>query len=489
MRASPRAAAITAALSLFNTTPVLAQDATLTARSGGLSVSGRLISHDGTVYRIDTEWGRLTVDAAAVDCTGPGCPDLMRFAPELRLAVEPWLANRLLRPLAHSFARAEGLSLDDTGDLLELMQGDRVQLRIRLLPLGGPAGPVLATGDADAALAVAERSGRLIAQLPLTLASAPDAPAGPLPLPALRNQRGTGGGWDMLGAMAQPLVWHTLASGSTLDQATSLALGPLRADAARSTTPDTLANALRRDPWGLALLPLPLPDGLVPRQIIQGCGLIADLSAFAAAAGDHPLLMPVSWIEAGHRLPPIARAFADHLSQPAGQRALAAAGLQAPSVLLRQPLTAAGIRLTNALADPNPDLSLADRQAALALLAPADRLAMTFRLDPRSGGLDAASRGALDGLSAHLASGAFAGHDILLVGFSDSAGPARDNLAQGEARAQALRDALLATTPDLPPGTTLRAESLGEAMPIACNDTAEGRRLNRRVEVWLRPTR
>ena len=32
----------------------------------------------------------------------------------------------------------------------------------------------------------------------------------------------------------------------------------------------------------------------------------------------------------------------------------------------------------------------------------------------------------------------------------------------------------------------IAVESFGEALPIACDDTALGRRVNRRVEVWLR---
>ncbi len=484
-----RAAARTAALCFCLATPVLAQDATLTSRGGGLSVSGRLVGYDGLVYRIDTDWGRLTVDAAAVDCAGPGCPDLTRFAPELRVAAEPWLADRLLVPLIHRFARAEGLTVAGVAPHLTLLsQGDKPELHIRLRPLAGPAAPVLAAGDADAALAAADRSGRLIAQLPLVPVSAEDAPTGPLALDSLRRQRRNGGGWDMAtGGEDRPLIWHGLPAGSSLDRATSAALGALHTEAMRWSDPAELTAALRRDPWGLALLPMPLAERLVPRDIRQTCGLAADLSDFAAAAGDHPLLMPVSWIETGRRLAPVARALADHLATPSAQAALHVAGAAAPSATQRQPLRAASARLFNTLADRNPEIALADRQAALALLSGAERLAVTFRLDPRTDALDAAGRSTLAQLSAHLATGTFHGRELLLVGFTDSSGPADRNLAAGLARAEALRKALIATTPDLPDGTAIRAASLGEAMPIACDDTAEGRRMNRRVEVWLHP--
>ena len=42
--------------------------------------------------------------------------------------------------------------------------------------------------------------------------------------------------------------------------------------------------------------------------------------------------------------------------------------------------------------------------------------------------------------------------------------------------------------PDLQAGqVTLAADAFGEALPIACDQSAIGRQLNRRVEVWLRP--
>lgn len=489
MRSLTHAAGLSAALSLFGATAGLAQDATLTARSGGLSVSGRMVSYDGVTYRIETQWGRLTVDAAAVDCKGPGCPDLMRFAPELRIAVEPWLADHLLHPLIQSFAHAEGLTLTADGPTLDLSHDGRTELRLHLLTLPGPAAPLLATEAADAALTVDARGGRLIARLPLTLASAPDAPPGAITIEALRDQRHQGGGWERLGAEARPLVWHNLPHGSSLDEATALALGPLKAEAARASDPESLFQALRRDPWGLAVLPMPLPDGVVAREVRQRCGLLADLSDFAAAAGDHPLLMPVVWVDAGRRLPPVARSFANHLTSPAGQAALAKAGVPAPSAQMRQAMSHAAIRLSNALADRNPEISLADRQAALALLGGAERLAITFRFDARTGALDAASRAMLDSLSAQLASRGQDGRQLLLVGFSDSTAPAAQSLSEGEARARAVADGVRAITPDLPPDTTLRIASLGEALPLACDDTAEGRRVNRRVEVWLTPLR
>jgi phosphate transport system substrate-binding protein len=41
--------------------------------------------------------------------------------------------------------------------------------------------------------------------------------------------------------------------------------------------------------------------------------------------------------------------------------------------------------------------------------------------------------------------------------------------------------------PDLSADQLPRVEGFGEALPMACDETAAGRHLNRRVELWLVP--
>jgi phosphate transport system substrate-binding protein len=482
-----RAAALTAALCFTTAGFARADDATLTARGGGLSVSGQLVGFDGSVFRIDTAWGRLTVDAAAVDCTGPGCPDLLRFAPEWRIAVEPWIADRVLRPLAQGFADAQGLTLTAPGPTtLEFADDTGVLLRLQVLPLSGAADPVLAAGAADAALAVpapGPGASTLIARLPLVPASARDAPPGPLDLGALRSARqDRAPTWAALGAPERPLVWHGMPGGGALDRATVAALGPVRATPRQSGEPAQLGDALSRDPWGLALLPRPLPAGLAARTIRTTCGLEADLSDFAAATGDHPLLLALHWLPGTRRSPPIVRDFIAWAAAPSGQTMLASVGVPAPSASLRRPLAAQGGRLANALATARDSAALVALQAGVRSLAGAEQLAMSFRYDPQGGALDAESRSVLEGLSMHLAGGSFRGHELLLVGMTDPG----EAPGKGLARAQDLATAL-AAIPDLSGDTTVTAIGLGATLPVACNDTPTGRRLNRRVEVWLRP--
>jgi phosphate transport system substrate-binding protein len=75
----------------------------------------------------------------------------------------------------------------------------------------------------------------------------------------------------------------------------------------------------------------------------------------------------------------------------------------------------------------------------------------------------------------------------MFVGFSDGDGGAASNLSIAQRRAETVRQAVTraAEIADFSQ-LNLSVESFGEAMPMACDDSAWGRQVNRRVEVWLR---
>ena len=80
-----------------------------------------------------------------------------------------------------------------------------------------------------------------------------------------------------------------------------------------------------------------------------------------------------------------------------------------------------------------------------------------------------------------LRSPAYQGKTLLLFGFSDNIGGARANTKLSRLRAQAVAGEL--EKQNLNPALVT---GYGTALPIASNDTDEGRQKNRRVEVWLR---
>lgn len=74
------------------------------------------------------------------------------------------------------------------------------------------------------------------------------------------------------------------------------------------------------------------------------------------------------------------------------------------------------------------------------------------------------------------------GKKIVVQGHTDSQGSDSDNMALSQARAQAVSSYLITQGV---PQNMISAQGMGETMPIASNDTAEGRANNRRVEIII----
>ena len=112
----------------------------------------------------------------------------------------------------------------------------------------------------------------------------------------------------------------------------------------------------------------------------------------------------------------------------------------------------------------------------------ATRLSPTFRFRTASSRLDARAIRDARRLAAYLRDDDTArGRSLTLVGFADSRGSAARNLQLAGARAASVRGAL-----ELEGVEVDAVDAVGEDLPIACNDTAEGQSLNRRVEVYVR---
>jgi len=73
---------------------------------------------------------------------------------------------------------------------------------------------------------------------------------------------------------------------------------------------------------------------------------------------------------------------------------------------------------------------------------------------------------------------------ILVKGHTDSTGSEKHNQELSERRAKAVENYLIAKGV---PDSRITAIGFGKTMPVASNDTAEGREKNRRVEIEIKP--
>jgi phosphate transport system substrate-binding protein len=472
-----------------------AQDVTLSARDGSLVLNGTMQAYDGAFYRVETEYGLLTLDAQGVVCAGPGCPDLTAFVARAEISAGPQAAA-LAPALIAGYARAEGLTLSqpDAGPELVLSEPStgRDVVRFVLRAIDGAA--ELGAG-ADIALSRRDDPGNprgrviaLDAFAPLVATGNPLRAIGLADLAAaLRGEIAEWGALD--GAEGLPIALHALTFDSGLDgqlrdsllDGAALAPGVIWHD-----DPVALAAAVARDPLALGM-GLVSSSGAARVLPLRGaCGAISQATPHALKAEDYPLPAPLYLYTAPRRLPLAVRGFLAYLNSPAAQADIRRAGFVDLKPEERG-LEAQGARLAMAIAAAGPEIDLPELQRLVAQMQDTRRLSVTFRFHDGSTTLDTQSRGNLRDLARALEAGLLDGRDVLLAGFSDGVGPAPANRALAGRRAETVRAALGGTL-RLPAETmpAIAVDSFGEVLPIACDDTEAGRRANRRVEVWLR---
>lgn len=486
-------AAVIAALLVFGpASRALAQDVTLIARDGGLQLSGTLQAFDGEFYRILSAYGPLTVDAQGVICDGPGCPGLTAPRAVIRIVGEGDPGARILPGLIRAFADFRRLKIE-VGDVTRLTDPTTGQLLVEFSFAAMPvdqALPLLDGAQADLVIAaetpdgLGSRTLALDALVPIVAADNPLAKVSSADL--ARVLAGEVSNWSDIGGPDMPLVLYALPAESGLQKALGARLGRVVTPAEVRPDLTALAAAVARDPWAIAVTGMSSIGAARAITLTDSCGFPLLPTPLAVKAEDYPLALPIHLLTPKRRLPLMAREFLEFLSYPQAQTAIAQSGY-VDRLPERLPMTADGLRLINAIQGAGNETTLDDLKSLVDVMDGADRLSLTFRFEDGSSSLDAASRDNLADLALLLEAGMFKGEALVLAGFSDGSGAAEANLALSQQRAEAVSLALRDAAPTVPPDRLPQVVAFGEALPMACDETATGRRLNRRVELWLRP--
>ena len=473
--------------------PAAAQDVTLTSREGRITLSGTMAGFDGEFYRVETRYGTLTLDAASVICEGPGCPDLRAPKAVIRVMGAADAGARLLPALFSAFSEARGLdwrpatAAPDGSWQAEIRdpQDGRLLGEVSFAPATAEgADAALAAGTAEFALSRIAPAGMAARPVALDALVPIVAPGNPTPHISTADLAHALSGeirnWAALGGPDMPLVLHAIAPDSDIGGALGRRIGvTLQADVVH---PDVraLAEAVAADPWALALATMAEAGAAAVLPLTDSCAFPLRPDPLALAAGDYPLSVPLMVTIPARRLPLLAREFHDFLAMPAAAAVARAQGYAARD-LERARLARDDSRLLNAIRALPEDASLAELRRLAALMEEAERLSPTFRFDETGATLDALSQDALADLAQRIAAGQFPDRRLILVGFTDAGdGPSRD------AAAEVGRD-LATLLPDLDSGSLPQTTGFGALLPLACDDTATGRHMNRRVELWSVP--
>ncbi len=514
------AAVIAALLCVFSAQVGRAQDITLSSPDGAVRLHGTLLGFDGEFYRILTTFGELTVDGSGVLCEGPACPNLDNFVPSVTFSGSSTIGDVLLPALVEGFALSNGFrsvrDVEDSSRFVYVLTdpvANREVARFRFHISNTDEGFAdLLADEADLVMALRQvrpvervrardaglgdltqlyRS-RVIALDALVPVVSPEIPLRQISLSDLA-QVFSGGiqNWSDVGGPDAPISIHLPGSGSGHTQAAQdLLLQPANLTFSdqiqyHRTSRDAVAAVLS-DPFGISLASYAEVGAAQTLTLAGACEFRLDATRHTIKTEDYPLTAPMFLYIPARRLPKLAREFLAYAHSAAAQLVVRRAGfvdLTAEEI----PLAAQGDRLVNAISSAGPEVSLNALQAMMQTMEGAQRLTLSFRFEAGSSKLDTQSRSNVLQLARMLESGQFDGRQIGFYGFSDGVGPADANRTIAMDRAEAVRTAVTTAAETVAQDKlSITVEAFGEAMPMACDDTAWGRQVNRRVEVWVR---
>lgn len=515
-----RAAFLAALFILGQATAALSQDVSLRSRDGSIELTGNLLGYDGEFYRIETRFGVMTVDGSGVLCDGVGCPSLTDYVAEVTISGSSTIGTVLMPALLEAFAARSGMTtrrepLSETSFVYHLTdrQSEKTVGRFTFdISSTAMAFVDLVADETDIAMALREirpqerrmaqeaglgdlagpNRSRVLALDALVPVVSARNPISSISLKAL-SQVLTGeiDNWADLGGPDAPVVIHMRNAESGLTQRVEdKLLSPvsrrLGAIVERHDSNAELSQAVSRDLFGIGFASQSKIADAKALTLTGSCGFELRAARRTIKTEDYPLTAPMFLYLPPRRLPALAREFLAFTRSAPAQIVIRRAGFvdQAPEEVA---IDLQGDRFANAIAVAEGETGLVALQTMVAELSAMKRLTTSFRFEPGSARLDAQSRSNVQQLARALEAGLYDQRTLLFAGFSDGLGPASANLNIARQRAEAVSAAVLsaAETAD-PERIDLQTNAFGEAMPLACDDNAWGRDVNRRVEVWVR---
>jgi phosphate transport system substrate-binding protein len=459
------------------TNMVLAEDVTLTSASGGLTVSGELLSYDGKTYQVETDLGRLTIADENLTCRGTGCPlpqdrlDVFSLIPSERVDHETIVA--VLKSFAKDgkkiFTPKGPFTKPETVELAHRTQGLEAQIAFK----SNAINLKFSTDESDTAIGF--DAVQIISKSP-TL-------NGQIQAATLRGiWNGTITNWSQLGGpdmkirLILPIFTDDLYR--TISRFDSqISEQNIAQDVEYFLSRDAIRQAINEttDTIGLIYQTSPIDTSIA---IETACGIVNAPSTFAIQSMEYPLAFQINISANQNYLPDTAQRFKTYATTPPAQKMFSQVGI-VPLVGTAINGGYHGKRFADAISNADRETSISALKSFSSFANNATRLATTLYMAPNGRDLDQRSTKLLAPLASLLKTDVYAGRKITAVGFSDSSGNAKGNLAVSKRRAEVVQAALA----DL--GVTIETNGFGELAPIGCNTTEFGKNQNRHVELWI----
>jgi phosphate transport system substrate-binding protein len=227
---------------------------------------------------------------------------------------------------------------------------------------------------------------------------------------------------------------------------------------------DGIAAGVAHDEGGIGFVGLPYVGDTKAVAVQDGDATPLAPTPFTIATEDYPFSRRLYLYTPPNRVAPMAAKFVDFALSDDGQKVVAQTGF-------------VGLNVTTADVSPPANAPAGYSKG----VGGARRLSFNLRFKTNTTALDGKASQDLERLVRYIRATTNLSHSLELFGFADNQGDEGHNVDLSKQRAKGVSEELAKR------GVVAQVvDGFGSALPIAPNDSPEGRNKNRRVEVWLR---
>ena len=497
-----------------------AAEVTLRSSDGTVNMTGEFVDFQDNAYIIATALGELRIAANRVSCLGDACPDLNAGEADIVISGSDTIGLGLMPLLLEGYAGSLGAAAElgnaaNSNDVFASLTaddgfGDEIaSFLVQSTGSGDAFGNLLAKTaeigmssrrirpeearslrDSVSGNMIAPDQEHIVAVDSLVVITHPNNTINSLSTEQLqRIYSGQISNWSEVGGANLPINFIGRPEGSaTRDVFEERIFGgaeaQLTANAQIVDTNGDAAQIVNSDPGAISFVGYAFQRGAKPLTLINECGIRMQPTAFAARTEEYALQRRLYLYSREDTVSPESRAFLDFATSNAADSLIGKSGFIGFGVDRQEQAMDDGRALS--LLDPNADAYEAQfMRQMLSQMVDYDRLSTTFRFGTGSARLDERGRIDLQRLVEYLERQP-AGSEVLLVGFTDDVGQFDGNRALSEGRAAQVADEIRAVAAGRLDGLAMTSVGYGEIAPSGCNIDQEGRRINRRVEVWIK---
>ena len=515
--AKPALLALTTSVVAMNAAQVASADTiTLSTLDGRTTVSGEILDYDGQNYTLRTVLGDLVLGASDAVCDGEACPSLVAETANMFIAGSGTVTTSLIPNLMEAYFGKIGASMkrDDSSGGKSYFEIERAQdsnLLMTIVHSNSTSGFAdLVEGDLHAAFTTrpanvdeqeaanaaglqplrSEQQESIIAYDGLLMVTHPENPVRAMTeMDVAKLYSGEIDNWDAFGREPGPItVYLREENSNSRDLLQEVLLRPSRktlsANLVVLDSDAKIAEAVRNDPNAIGLTSFVNREGVNALEIQGVCGIRIPANEFTIKTGEYLLSRPVYFYHNEGIAHDGVTGFAEFLSSTGAQQVIRDAGF-VDRKIISKPLNDQGLRVSHTIMRDEAFDNISGTKNMLQLMSLSDRLSTTIRFENGSTDLDTTGYEDLEALAELIRSPEYAKSSFYFMGFSDSIGRADLNQFLALQRAEIVRQALVSRHPDLADRIGARSIGYGELSPLACNETRPGRKVNRRVEVWV----